>query len=401
MPKPRLAVLSPFVDKRHGTELHLVEVLPRLADHYEIHLYSQRVEDLDLSKITWHRVARLPGPHLFNYLWWFTANHLYRWCDRRLRGLRYDLVFSPGINCLDADVVSVHVIFANLRPQTDTDLTTWRGISARSWLTVLHRRVYYRLIATLERRIYTNREKSITAVSRKTAEDLKRIYSRHDVSLITYAGIDGRTFNPLRRNDLRHGMRERLNLADGTFVLLLIGNGWHNKGLPTLLEAIQLLKELPFCLLVVGQDDPRPFQDRIQARGLAGRIQFLAPRPDVLSYYAAADCYVGPSLEDAFAHPPAEAMACGLPVIASCKAGVSEIISHGVDGLILKDPGDDREVAGLIELLYRSPDLRQRLGEAAAKTARQYTWDRNAEQLDGLLQGTLSHASRSGQLNRR
>jgi len=105
MSRPRVAVVSPFIDKRHGTERHLAEWLPRLANRYEIHLYSQRVEDMDLSNIVFHPIPRIPGPHLFNYLWLFAANHFCRWRDRRFRGLIYDLLFTPGINCLDADVI--------------------------------------------------------------------------------------------------------------------------------------------------------------------------------------------------------------------------------------------------------------------------------------------------------
>ena len=77
----RLAVVSPFVDRRHGTERVLAEVLERLAGKYgcEIHLYAQRVEDLALGRpapsngeesggIIWHKVPRLPGPHLLGFL---------------------------------------------------------------------------------------------------------------------------------------------------------------------------------------------------------------------------------------------------------------------------------------------------------------------------------------------
>jgi len=71
----RLAVVSPFVDRRHGTERALAEVLERLArnEHCEIHLYAQRVEDLavaqphgadprDSGAIIWHKVPSTPGP---------------------------------------------------------------------------------------------------------------------------------------------------------------------------------------------------------------------------------------------------------------------------------------------------------------------------------------------------
>src|SRR6202044_3390442 len=106
------------------------------------------------------------------------------------------------------------------------------------------------------------------------------------------------------------------------------------------------------------------------AQALEGRMRILPPRRDVEFYYAAADAYVGPSLEDTFALPPAEAMASGLPTIVSAVNGTSEIITDGVDGMILDDP---RNVAGLTALVRRLHDdesFRLRLGRTAAETAR-------------------------------
>src|SRR6266404_5618808 len=103
MPVCQIAVVSPFIDKRHGTERRVAEWVSRFGSDYEVHIYSQRVEDLDLSQMHWHRIPRLPGPHLFNFLWWFAANHAWRWWDRQVRGIRHDLVFTAGPNCLDAD----------------------------------------------------------------------------------------------------------------------------------------------------------------------------------------------------------------------------------------------------------------------------------------------------------
>src|ERR1035437_394753 len=103
--KPRIAILSPFLDKQHGTERCVVEQVERLARQYEIHVYSNRVEDLDLSRIVWHRVPALPGPHILAYCWWLLANRIARWQGRALGGLRFALTYSPGINCFDADVI--------------------------------------------------------------------------------------------------------------------------------------------------------------------------------------------------------------------------------------------------------------------------------------------------------
>lgn len=388
MQKPRLVVVSPFIDKRHGTERCVAEQVQRLADQYEIHVYSQRVEDLDLSKIRWHRVPAIPGPHLVSYLWWFAANHLWRWWDRRFRGLSYALVYSPGINCLDADVVSVHVVFAEFYERVKGGLGLQNN-PMRSWPRVLHRRLYYRLIMALERRVYPKKDLSIGVVSRQVAEQLARHFARNDGVRVLYHGVDLEVFHPEARVRRRAEMRERFGLRGNDFALLLIGNGWRNKGLPCLLEAMCKLGDLPVKLLVVGNDDRAPYQAITRQGGVAERITFFQPSNDVVGFYAACDAYVGPSVHDSFALPPSEAMACGLPTITSRSNGGSEIITHGRDGLIVEDPSDSAQLATFIRELYESPDLRHHLGQNAARSAARYTWERNAAEMRALFEQAM------------
>lgn len=68
------------------------------------------------------------------------------------------------------------------------------------------------------------------------------------------------------------------------------------------------------------------------------------PSADVLFFYAAADAYVAPSLEESFGLPIMEAMACGLPVIASVQSGASETIVDGETGYLLRDPLNNLEL---------------------------------------------------------
>jgi UDP-glucose:(heptosyl)LPS alpha-1,3-glucosyltransferase len=182
-------------------------------------------------------------------------------------------------------------------------------------------------------------------------------------------------------------------LKEDDFCLLLVGNDWRNKGLPCLLESLGSLALPSIRLLVVGCDIVDPYRLAMSRRRLEDQVKFLPPRSDVEFYYAAADLYVGPSLEDAFALPPLEAMACGVPSIVSSQAGVSEVITAGHNGFVLDDPLDSGKLADLIALLYTNEDLRRRMGKAGAKTARQYTWDRNAEQLDEVFQDVLRRKS--------
>jgi len=390
--KPRLAVVSPFLDKRHGTERRVVEWITQLSSAFEIHIYSQRVEDLDLCTICWHRIPELPGPHLLNFIWWLGANWLWRWRDRRIRGLRPDLVFSPGPNCLDADAISVHIVFAEYVRRIQSELTLSRQ-PVRAWPRILHRKLYYSLAIVLERAVYTRPDQTLILIARRTAAALTEFYGRRDDFPVVYAGLDQRVFNPAVRLRLREQARESLGIPADRFALLLIGNDWRNKGLPTLLQSMAEIHELAVDLLVVGREDPAPYLAMVRKHRLDGRVHFMPPRADVQFYYAAADAYAGPSVEDAFAQPPAEAMACGLPVIVSRAAGVSELVTDGVDGLILGDPRDSRALAAMIRRLYEDRDFRVRLGEKAAETTQRYTWERNGSELAAIFEEILSRKS--------
>ena len=381
-------MVSPFLDKGHGTERIVSEWISRLVEDFEIHVYSQHVEDVDLSRIIWHRIPRLRGPLLFNFLWWFAANRMWRVWDRRFRGLRHDLVFSPGINCLDADAISVHIVFGEFFRRVRRELQ-FRRNPVQFWPRLLHRRLYYRLAIALERLAYPNPEIPLIHMARKTAMDIGRFYQRLDCSRILYVGLDHAAYNPARCAMLRTDARKQLGLSTERFALLMIGNDWHNKGIRVLLEALVLLRSQPIDLLIVGREDPAPFRQMALGHALKDRTRFLPPRKDVEFYYAAADAYAGPSLEDAYSLPPSEAMACGLPVIVSAACGVSEIITDGSDGLILADPTDAGNLAAMIRRLYSDREFRARLGKKAAETAQQYTWDRNAHDLAAIFKGIL------------
>ena len=402
----RLAVVSPFVDRRHGTERALAELLERLARtyHCEIHLYANRVEDLSLNHsggvlppgtggIFWHKVPSVPGPHLLQFSCWFYFNRLWRWAHTFFRGTSFDLVLSPGINSPDADVILVHVLFHRLR-----ELSQEKAMGAPlgiGQLSRIHRRVYYAFLAALEHRIYTNPNVSLAAVSRHTAELLRNYFGRQDVRVIPN-GVDASRFSPAARLALRGEARRGRDLQENNFVLLLIGNDWRVKGLPTVLHALAALRGSPVHLIVVGSDASASFRASADSLGVLDRCHFEAPRQDVLSLYAATDLYVSPSLEDSFGLPVAEAMACGLPVITSVFSGVAEFIHGGINGFVLRDPGNSQALAQLLDELIRDPERRRHIGEAAAKTALEWGWDRNARAVYSLLQDAAAQKRKSG-----
>lgn len=397
----RLAVVSPFLDRSHGTERCIVEQIERLArkDGWEIHLYCQHVAhvagvrthdsagDVAGTGIYWHKIPGIPGPHLLKYVWWFAANHLWRWRDRRSGAVKPDLVYSPGINCLDADAIVVHIVFHEFYRRVKSEIRL-SATPARSWPRIIHRKLYYHLIMTLERAIYRRSGVALAAVSRLASRQLAMHFQRTDVAIVPNAVDTGRMYSSARIQK-RPEARKRFGFADADFVLLLIGNDWKIKGLDGLLEAVAACNDATLKLLVVGRDDRSAYMPRVAQLGLHGRVVFAGPASDVLPFYAAADTYAGPSLEDSFGLPVLEAMACGLPAISSSQSGVSEVITDGIDGFILDDPSDRTGLARFIRLLQEQPGLRQRMGHAAAQTAQQYNWDRNAAETREFLLRTL------------
>jgi glycosyltransferase involved in cell wall biosynthesis len=373
----------------------LEELLERLARNYgcEIHLYSQRVEDLPFlpptsasqnksGSIIWHKVPFLPGPHIVQFLFWFYANRFYRWFHRAFRGLSFDLVLSPGINCADADAVIVHVLFHRLY-EISREVPN-PSLAKPSLFRKLHRNLYYALLTRLEKRVYSNPSVTLAAVSPRTAALLGSHFYRQDVAVIPN-GVDTSYFSPSARLSRREAARSHWGFQDGEMVLLLIGNDWANKGLPTILQALKELSDTPAKLLIVGSDLISPWRELAQRMGVLDRCVWEATCTDILDAYAAADVYVSPSREDSFGMPVAEAMACGLPVITSTYAGISFLLQDSLDSFILPDPCDAKTLAELIRRLFEQNDLRARMGQAAADASREWTWDRNATAVFQIL----------------
>jgi glycosyltransferase involved in cell wall biosynthesis len=398
----RLAVISPFLDRRHGTERVIIEQLERFSANpdVEIHIYAQNVEDLSgvsraapsskgeaPARIIWHRIPRFPGPHVFAYTWWFFANQIYRWRDARFLGLTYDLVYSPGINAFDADAIGVHIVFHEFYRRLGSRLDLM-GSRVPGWPRRIHRRLYYKLIMGLERRIYTRRTTSLAAVSQLVSCHLAEFFHRSDVHVVPNA-VDTVQFTPEVRLSRRKAAREQLRLSPDVFALLLVGNDWEKKGLGTVLRSMGECRDLPIELLVVGQDDQSIFLPLIQQLGLERRVRFQPSSSDVVQFYAAADLYVSPSLEDSFALPPLEAMACGLPVITSINNGGSQIVTDSVDGFVLKDPCDVVALTGLVRELCEHAELCRAIGQRAARTAYAYDWERNARETWAFLMSAL------------
>jgi len=197
--------------------------------------------------------------------------------------------------------------------------------------------------------------------------------------VVIYNAVNTSRFHPGVKDGYGASIRNKYYIKQNDLVLLFVSNNFKLKRLQTILEAISLLNKREIKLLVIGNDDKKPYQKWITKRVLDKQILFLGPKKSIEKYYAASDIFVLPTLYDAFANVCLEAMACGIPVITTRNNGVSELIENKEHGYILQTQNPE-ELASKIRAL-ESQIERSRMGENAAKKARSFTIERHMSQV--------------------
>jgi glycosyltransferase involved in cell wall biosynthesis len=136
------------------------------------------------------------------------------------------------------------------------------------------------------------------------------------------------------------------------------------KDFVTLVRAVAELPQESCELLIVGEGPDRPgLEAEIDRLGLDGRVRLAGERDDVPDLLAGADVFVLASASEGMPISVLEAMAAGLPVVASRVGGVPEVVADGETGLLVP-PGSPQELAEALRRLLADPELRQRLGDA-------------------------------------
>jgi len=168
--------------------------------------------------------------------------------------------------------------------------------------------------------------------------------------------------------------------SDGELTILFVGRCYpRQKGLEYLVRAIQLLPSRhKVRLKIVGEDWGGVLSLRALARALAveDQVTFTGPLPrrDVIRAYGSSDIFVLPSLFEPFGIVLLEAMASGVPVVASRIGGIAEVVQDGETGLLVP-PGNSQALAEALGRLISDPSLRSRMGEAGRLRAAAYSWD--------------------------
>lgn len=201
--------------------------------------------------------------------------------------------------------------------------------------------------------------------------------------------IPTETHKPVEEKAL---LRTELQVPEGSLLLLSVGRLTKPKGHVDLLDALAppSNRDAAFVLALAGDGPLRPaLEAQANNLGIAEKLRFLGVRHDIDRLLLAADIYVQPSLQEGLSIALLEAMAAGLPVIATAVGAAVDVIVDGESG-VLVPPNDPVALAAALEELLVDVDKRQRLGRAGrARVAREYSLERMCRAYETLMLDVL------------
>jgi phosphatidylinositol alpha 1,6-mannosyltransferase len=340
------------------------QALNRLVDYLlrqgvQVRVYSPTVEQpafpatgdvVDVPAIP------IPGRSEYRFPLWLTAR------------VRRDLEqFNPNVvHVSSPDVVGHRAVSWARRHKVAVVASVHTRFD--TYLAYYHMQALEPLARGLMRRFY-HRCEVVLAPAQSTAAILRAQRMNRDIQTWT-RGIDRDQFNPERRD---MSWRRSLGIADDEMVIAFLGRVVMEKGLDVFADAIKAFATfgLKHRVLVIGEGPARAwFEEQLPDAIFAGQLTGT----DLARALASTDLFLNPSVTEAFGNVTLEAMACALPVIAAESTGATNLVRHGLTGMLV-DGTDPDEFAEALANYARDPDLRRRHGEAGFEIAKTMDWD--------------------------
>lgn len=283
------------------------------------------------------------------------------------------------------DVLHAHDLWANLLgvpaawlARTPIIISSRRYLANLNWYTPA-RDKFIRMIYRFSNYVVVNSGAVRNLLLEKNGLPAEKVRILHN-------GVDVERFTQVQRE------RKKLlpGIGDRSALIAVVANMYDGvKGHMHLIAAAsvvcRILPEAIFLLIGDGKERPN-LEQAVSEAGLKKNVLFLGYRNDIPELLACCNLSVLPSEAEALPNALLEAMASGLPVVATRVGGASEVVEDGVDGLLVP-PGNPQALAAAIVQILQDPSLATRFSHAARKKMRnEFSFDRLMMQLEQLYQ---------------
>lgn len=240
-----------------------------------------------------------------------------------------------------------------------------------------------RFVLGCERAVARHTDVIITNADAIADDYLERGIGRPEQYRTVYSGIDLDRFTDA----------EAVELPGTGPRALIVARLVDGKGFDVLLDAVERLDHIQFSVSIVGDG---PLSDQLDAeiskRGLDGTVFRLGYRDDVPAVMASSDCLVLPSFREGTPRVITEAMATGLPVVATDIAGIPEQIADEENGFLIPT-GDPEALASGLESLLTDAELCRQMGQRSVDRVERFSTERMIEALDSVYRSVLAAES--------
>ncbi|HDO26248.1 MAG TPA: glycosyltransferase [Nitrospirae bacterium] len=270
-----------------------------------------------------------------------------------LKNIRFILGFAP-------DIVHLYGLRVNLKWRLLLRLLGLRNVvGTLEGLTNTGRVGFWRIKSDVWTSCFLRK---YIAVSGKIAGYLKDKGLSEDKIELIYNGVEAGKFNKPLLLEKKVDLKKHLGVPLDSIVISCVANLRPVKGHIFLIKALSILKEMNFSVLIIGEGDLKDrLVERSAEKGLDDKVFFLGGRTDIPELLAITDIFVLPSLSEGMPVSVMEAMASGVPVVATDVGGVSELVIDGETGFLV--PSQTPELlAEKISILMDDEELRKTMG---------------------------------------
>jgi glycosyltransferase involved in cell wall biosynthesis len=221
---------------------------------------------------------------------------------------------------------------------------------------------------------------AVIALTEDMKGEMKKIYDR-DIAVIPN-GIDLSKVKCVSIQDVRN----ELGIKKDRKIILFAGALHPIKGLTYLIEAMTIIGDKNKQLILVGDGEERDqLEDLVKKLKLEKYVTFIGkvPYDEVFKYMVASDIFVLSSLSEGLPNVIIEAMASGLPIVATRVGGLPDIIKDGENGFLV-DPKNPDQIAEKIKLFLEDDKLREKISKNNKKKVKEYSWESVIERLEKI-----------------
>lgn len=374
--KIKVVMLGPYLYEMGGVTTHIRKLAKYLSrrDDIELHIITISNENKQIKDDNFnvHVIKK-------SFIYPFSIPSVTWRLRRKILEIAPDIIHAQGT------IVSYSTAAALVRNKYPTLLTV-HGIVSKEIKYSKGVAFFYRRLFTLPNERYVLSKVPDIVVCSPQMKELIRNLTNSKIHVLPN-GID---FEDI----LNIGPYETVEYPS----ILYLGNLSKIKGIDVLLKAVPIIrKKIPnLHIYIAGSGtEEEELKKLVKELNIEENVKFLGFISDdeKYSYYKSADVCVFPSIYEPFGIVLLEAMACGKPVVASNVGGIPFVVVDGKTGLVFES-GNVNDLAEKVVILLKNKKLREKMGDAGKERAKEFTWDKIAEQTVDLYKEILGGWSR-------